>query len=249
MNCNETRTVLDAVYPGVRMDEDPHVQGAAAHARTCPECSIWLSSTHAFDRWLAPAFRDAVVPAGLRDRVLASLAPSPATVLATPKRTRRVWLAGTVAAVAVAVAVFLNLNPGPDPKTVLTLNDALTQLDKERATLSGLKPFDGAFTPVVPRQWKGWVTGAPFGIDLVAGPEHDAAVYRFKAGGYEGYLVVIAPGRVSDPPDVSIPHESRYDYVNERVTWTSDGQVCVCYLDADGPRMEEFLRELNAQSA
>jgi hypothetical protein len=251
MNCHETRTVLDAVFPDARMDEDPHVQGAAAHARTCPDCSIWLSSTHAIDRWLAPAFRDAAVPSGLRDRVLASLNSSPVSTFAPPvRRTRRMWLASAAAAVAIAATVgFLNWDPKPEQATVLTMTDALQQLDTDRAAFNTLKSFDGNFTPVVPPRWKGWVSGSPLGIDLVAGSEHDAAVYRFKAGGYEGYLVVIAPERVSDPPSVGIPHESLASYPNQRVSWTSDGQLCVCYLDADGPKLEEFLRELNSQSA
>jgi hypothetical protein len=250
MNCHESRTILDSAAPQWRDAAEPNVRDAASHAQSCAECSSWLQAVDGFDRWVAPAFRGVPVPEGLRDRLLQSLVTAPAAAQVQPaaksRRTLLIWTSIAAALLIGAGLMVFTQNPATTPE--LTLAAACEKLDAERPFTS-LKAFDGSFAPKLPARWGRWVTGSAMGVDIDAAAGHDAAIYRFAAGKYTGYLVVIAPGRVSDPPEISIPHASQYDYDSQRVSWTSDNQVVVCYLDADGPRMEDFLRELYPQSA
>lgn len=249
MNCHDSRTILDAVAPLGRDAAEVEVRDAVAHQQSCAACARWVDAADGFDRWVAPAFRDAVVPEGLRDRLLESLRNEPAAALPA-KPTRRKLLAWSAAAAAVLVigSVWWSLNQDSEAPAELTLASACDKLDAERPFTS-LKAFDDSFAPRLPARWSRWVTGSATGIDLDGVAGHDAAIYRFSTGGYAGYLVVVAPGRVTDAPAVTIPHASQANYQMQRVSWTADNQLVVCYLDADGPRMEDFLRELYPQSA
>jgi hypothetical protein len=249
MNCHDSRTILDAAAPHCREAADVEVRDAASHAETCPECSRWLSAADGFDRWVAPAFRGVTVPDGLRDRLLQRLMTDSASTRQPVAPSRRKLLVGvsTEAALLIGLGVW-SFMQGPDAVTELTLAAACEKLDAQRPFTS-LKAFDGSFAPALPGRFSPWVSGGALGVDLDAAAGHDAAIYRFTAGEYSGYLVVIAAGRVSDPPKVAIPHSSQTNYQMQRVSWTSADQVVVCYLEDDGPRMEDFLRDLYPQSA
>jgi hypothetical protein len=254
MNCHESRTVLDAAFPDSGSAQGTDFEQARSHARSCSECSSWLQSAETFDRWVAPTFRDTQIPEGLRDRLLQALdAERPAvTPLQAVKSSRRKWLGGVTVAVAMALVVgWWNRSSAPVEPTQLALADVEEQLDAQAGSLQTLAAFDGRFAPTLPGGWGPKVAGSPLGIDLDGNGGHDAAVYRFTSGQYSGYLVVIDSALISDPPSVSIPHRSNADYRMQRVAWTSSssGQVCICYLDADGPRLDEFLRDLYPASA
>lgn len=252
MNCHESRTVLDAVFPGTGVAGGLDFEQAADHARSCSECSNWLQAAHAFDRWVAPAFRDVQAPQGLRERLLQSIDVAQVAVVAQPAvaSTRRLWIAGLSAAViAIAAISWWKSSSVPVEVTSLQLADVESRLDLQAAALDSLSAFDGSFSPQLPGGWNRRVQGSPLGIDLNGSGGHDAAVYRFTSGPHSGYLIVTAADLVSDPPEITIPHSSHASYPMRRVTWTSGNQVCICYLDASGPRLDEFLSDLYPQSA
>ncbi len=250
MNCHESRTILDAAAPQWRNAAESNVRDAASHTQSCAECSNWVQAVDGFDRWVAPAFRGLSVPDGLRDRLMQALVNTPAATQVQPTaKSRRNLLIGTATAAALLIGaglIIFTRDPATAPE--LTLAAACDKLDAERP-FTTLKTFDGSFAPKLSAPWSRWVTGSAMGIDLNATAGHDAAVYRFTADGYSGFLVVIAPGQVNDPPEVTIPHLSQVDYDAQRVSWTSHNQVLVCYLDANAPRMDEFLHYLYPHSA
>ena len=75
--------------------------------------------------------------------------------------------------------------------------------------VQSLPEFDGSFEATIgDGRWRSLANGAPRGADLDSNGKHDAVVFAFQGG----FLVVIAPDRVSDPPAARSALEATADY-------------------------------------
>ena len=98
MDCNHARFLLNFVRPG-RADLDAADHAALqAHLQNCSECGSLAQSEYEADHAVARAIAAVDVPAGLRDRLMQSLARN------DPGRIRRRWLTGLATAAALLIA-------------------------------------------------------------------------------------------------------------------------------------------------
>jgi hypothetical protein len=227
MNCLTARQTLELARPG-----EPEAAGAdeaARHVSGCPACQRAFRRQEEFDQRIGTMLRGTPVPAGLKDRLLASLeaiaraeilvkadgVPSPATGLHSPPvarlapakasavGSRRRWLGAISLAIAGCVMVGLGWSLWPRPQ--LMERDGVTNLlvinDLDPSHLPELTQFANGLAPKVPATMITRGLGLPRRLGNM-----DVAVYFFtlrnrRGAALAGRLAVI-PKRLVKLDDV-----------------------------------------------
>jgi hypothetical protein len=249
MDCGLAREQLNVARPDSGDREDPALEEAFAHVDGCPACAEVVEFRREFDRHFGRALRDVPVPSGLKERLLAAveLSVQPAPEEDRPsRRSRRKVLLATISAAALLIAAgaaWLFTHDVPVPLAMEEVRAWWSSRLERGEPVAELPAFDGSFDPTIQDgRWASLIKAQPLGADIDGDGRHDAAVYQFTTG----FLVVMAPGRVSDAPDagsaVSAPPSYR---PAPNVAWTLDGQVYLCYVEQGGQRgLKEVLNRV-----
>jgi hypothetical protein len=258
MDCEHAREQLDAARPDFPDREDSELQAAFEHLDGCPACAEVYEFRRAFDRRMRTVVRQVEIPSDLQTRLKALVTTeaepvrpsnSDAANARPGARTSRraALLATSAAALLMATGWFWFVNhQTPAPLLSATvLNWWQERLSAPGGfSLASLQEFNGQFKPTVADgRWQSQVTGAaPRGIDFDDDGRQDGAVFSLKGG---GFLVVLPPGRVSDPPSAAsaVSAISRYAPA-PHVAWTQGGSMHICYLPGGSP--DDLQRLLNA---
>lgn len=260
MDCEHAREQLDVTRPDIPEREDSELQAAFEHLNGCPACAEVYDFRRAFDRRMRTVVRQVMVPADLQERlkslVASASAPvAPATVdsnTTDPRpssRTSRraVMLATSAAALLIAAGWTWVVNHQPPaPLLSATVFDWWEQRlsAPDKFSVESLPEFNADFEPVVADgRWQGLVTGAALGVDFDDDGRQDGAVFPIKGG----FLVVLPPGRVTDPPSAAsaVSAISRYAPA-PHVAWTQGGSLHICYLPGGSPdQLERLLNQVN----
>jgi hypothetical protein len=99
MECKNARLLLDFACPQADELTDEDARALEEHLAGCPHCAKAAQSQRRFDHSLGLAMRHVEVPDGLRDRILARVAPGPAA--------SRRWLLHAARGTAAAAALLL----------------------------------------------------------------------------------------------------------------------------------------------
>lgn len=259
MDCKLARERLDAARPDAQDREDVELLDAFAHLDDCPACADAVEFRRSFDRRLGAILRAVDIPADLKSRLVASL-PAENTALrpdeaSRPRPTRRrAFLAAASAAALLLVVggVWWAGRRPPAPLTAETVLDwCRTELaDRPTSGAAALDEFDGAFdATIADGRWTSVLQDrAPRGADLDGDGRHDAAVYVLGNG---GYLVVLPPNRVNDPPAAGSAKTAPAQYSPApHVAWTLDQQMYVCVLpDGTRSRLDALLQRVHRSAA
>lgn len=201
--------------------------------------------------------RDVPVPPGLRSRLVLALAdpdvPSSAsgvpaldgaTQWGRTRTNRRRWIAASLAAV-VALACGVSwqlLHQGASaPLSLATVRQYWADQVRRLGQAPALPDFNAHWDPrIQDGRWAGLaLPGPPRGADLDGDGRHDAAMYPLRGG---ACLVVLAPGRIGDPPTSgSALAATKYYEPMAHVAWTIGEQVYVCYVPAGGDALRQLL--------
>ena len=226
----------------------------------CPACAEVYEFRRAFDRQMRTVVRQVDVPSDLQARLQALVATveepvrpvttdTGTTAVRSPSRTsRRALLLATSAAALLMTAGwtwFVNHQPPAPLLSATVLNWWQQRLSApEKFNVESLPEFNGRFDPVVADgRWQGLVTGAARGVDFDDDGRQDGAVFPIKGG----FLVVLPPGRVSDPPSVTSAVSGTRSYAPApHVAWTQGGSLHICYLPgASRDQLERLLSQVN----
>lgn len=172
MNCHDALIQLEAARPSSSDYQEPDLVTAFTHVESCRGCRETLDAREQLDRRIGRVMRDVPVPAGLKERLLASLwqpdatngsdQPEPDVTAAKPfmrpvgdaanaasarvaVQGRRRWLQaviGVAAAAALITGVFVLWTQQPEPSNLLTMDDVRRQTTLD---LSRLEAFNGQF--------------------------------------------------------------------------------------------------------
>lgn len=258
MDCELAREQLDAARPDAPERDDAELRSAFAHLAECPACAEVYEFRRSFDRRVRAVMGEVAVPADLRSRLSAAVealdAPvrpldSDGTVAGQPpdrRASRRAILLATSAAALLLAAGWRYVVTHRPPAPLL----AASVLDWWQQQLSApggfqwesLEEFDGQFEPAVADgRWQSRLIGPPRGADIDQDGRDDAAVFAIR----EGFLVVLPPGRVSDPPSAaSAATAPRLYSPAPHVAWTQAGSMHICF--APGISSEQFERLLRS---
>jgi len=260
MDCEHAREHLEAARPDVPEGEQPELQAAFEHLYGCPSCAEVYEFRRAFDRQMRTVVRQVEVPSDLQARLqlLVATAAEPVRAAATEpgatkvrsasRMSRRAMLLATSAAALLMTAGWTWVVNHQPPAPLLSA----TVLDWWQQQLSApgefrfesLPEFNGRFDPVVTDgRWQGLVTGAPRGVDFDDDRRQDGAVFPIKGG----FLVVLPPGRVSDPPSATSAVSGTRRYAPApHVAWTQGGSLHICYLPGGSrDQLERLLNQVN----
>lgn len=260
MDCEHAREQLDAARPDVPEREASELRAAFEHLDGCPACAEVYEFRRAFDRRMRTVVRQVEVPSDLQTRLMSLVSASseparPSTIDAAAtnvqpasRTSRRAMLLATSAATLLIAAGWtwvVNHQP-PTPllsETVLNWwQERLT--DSAGFSIDSLPEFNGPFEPIVADgRWQSRVTGAPRGVDFDDDGRQDGAVFPIQGG----FLVVLPPGRVSDPPSATsaVSAISRYAPA-PHVAWTQGGSMHICYLPGGSAvQLERLLNQVN----
>jgi hypothetical protein len=258
MDCEHAREQLEAARPDSPEREDSELRAAFAHLDECRACAEVYNFRRAFDRRVRTVVRQVDVPSDLQSRLLTALATiesaRPSTTVGgesaarTGSRTsRRAFLLATSAAsllIAAGWTWLVNHQP-PAPLS------ASTVLDWWQQRLSGESKFDIASLPecqfelkLTDGRWESRVQGLPRGVDFDEDGRQDCAVFPMA----NGFLVVLPPGRVSDPPSATSPVTATPGYAPApHVAWTQGGSMHICYLPGGSSReLKNLLNKVNS---
>jgi hypothetical protein len=236
MECNVVREVLDLRSgPG---DETPEIREALRHCQTCRPCAEAVRSRRVFDDQLTVAIRDVEIPVGLKERLLAAVAPatvSPAPVERSPRRQSR-WLPWAACAAMLAVVagtwslVAWQRRPRQfDLAAIQRSAGALLERAGDRIDLAELRKFGDAFDLAALREWARDVDLRGFDIDGFRGDDAAAAVVRIGRGPQStGILLIIPASRVEDANRLASRAGVAYAPV-PNAAWKSGDFVFVCF--------------------
>jgi hypothetical protein len=260
MDCELAREQLDAARPDIPEREEAELRAAFAHLDECPACAEVYEFRRAFDRRVSSVIRQVEIPSDLRSRLSATVAaaadsihPAGTERLAVDNRhgLRASRRAGLLAASAAALLMtagwtWVVTHRPPAPLRAATVLDWWQQRlgQPESFSVTSLPEFDGRFEPVVADgRWQSRLIGPPRGADIDEDGQHDFAVFEIK----DGFLVVLAPGRVSDPPSAtSALAENRSYAPAPHVAWTQGGSMHICFLPgASSGQLERLLKQVN----
>lgn len=237
MECRTARELLDSARPDSADREDAELQAAFAHVDECEACAEVVEFRRAFDRRVGQIVRDVAVPKDLRVRLEQAIVPpvagpAPQTVVNAPQRQmRRAWMLAASAALLLVAASwsFYRASSAPAP---LAAKDVLhwwqTELARPGFNVADLPEFDGSFeVTVVDGRWRSLSSDEPRGADIDRDGTADAAVFPFSGG----FIVVLAPNRVSDPPTAGSAKSATEVYAPvPHVAWTYNGSMHICFL-------------------
>jgi hypothetical protein len=249
MDCELARECLDVARPDARDREDAELLAAFAHLDECPACAEAVEFRRMFDRQVGAKVRAVDVPADLQSRLIAALsAADPAVRTDDPTRAlrsrRRAFLAAASAAALLfaAVGTWWVTQRQPAPLAAAAVLDwCRTTLAGDAGTASAaLAEFDGSFDAAVgDGRWASQLARqAPQGADVDGDGDHDAAVYAIRGG----FLVILPPGRVVDPPAAGSAGNAQRQYSPApHVAWTFNQQMWVCILPGGSDRQLDAL--------
>lgn len=257
MDCRLAREQLDVARPGSADGDNPELQLAFAHLEVCGSCAELFRFRRAFDGKVGAVVRDVDVPPDFKlqvARAVGAASPRPASDQGfagrAPSR-RAALLAGCAAALLIAAGwTWFASRAAPAP---LTAAEVLAwwraQLGPDSALdLQSLPAFDGGFDPAPgDGRWSRLAAASPRGADLDGDGADDAAVYLFRGG----FLVVMPPDRVSDPPSAASALAATRHYAPvPHVAWTAGHRVHLCFVPGGTPaQLEQLLRTLHAAAA
>lgn len=260
MDCELAREQLEAARPDVPERDDEALRSAYEHLDECPACAEVLAFRRLFDRRMRAVVRDVPVPADLRSRLSIAVAaldapvrPAAADASVAPlppdrRAARRAFLLATSAAglLAAAGATWFVTNRPPAPLMAASVLDWWQQQLSQSCgfQLESLPEFNGRFEPTVADgRWQSRLIGPPRGADIDQDGQVDAAVFAIR----EGFLVVLPPGRVSDPPSATSAATAPRSYAPApHVAWTQGGSMHLCFAPgASSTQFERLLRSVN----
>jgi hypothetical protein len=206
--------------------------------------------------------RQVEVPPDLQNRLHAALAiaanpvqlavtiPVEATERPQSRASRRAFLLATSAAALLFAAgwKFVVTHRPPAPLLAETVLDWWQERFSQSPgfDVGSLPEFDGGFEPAVADgRWQSQLIGPPRGVDIDEDGRDDAAVFAMKVKG--GFLVVLPPGRVSDPPSKTSALTADRGYAPvPHVAWTQGDSMHICYLPGVSSRqLESLLKQVH----
>lgn len=227
MNCQTARATLELFRPD---ESDPAMAGEAEHhVRHCADCQQSVRAQREFDVRVGRMCRDVPVPAGLRDRLLTSLAadaagsgevapqesaaavaglpvPGPVVRDAGLRGGPRRWLVRSLVAGSVAVVLAAGIGVGVlalRTRPTILLEDVVAEaIDADPAAMSEFQSFRGS----VPLRYPATMdTRDLAGVVPRQLGRQNAAVYffTFRPGGgrsHPGRLIVLPARAVKNPP-------------------------------------------------
>jgi hypothetical protein len=215
MDCTVARELLD--LSARRTGDDADLAVALEHVRACPACAEQVRSHQRFDDAVAIAMRDVTIPEGLKDRLLASVAASTASVAppaSAPSKRRTRWavrVAACAAAIAISVGVWQlvawQLRPRP-----FDLDQVFAAMNKKRfidpktgqIDLSQSSKFDESFNVKSLAKWLERVDLR--GIDIDGRDGDDAAMTLVQLGRDRhsvAVLLMIPAARLKNAPELA----------------------------------------------
>jgi hypothetical protein len=262
INCSAARDTLELARPPET--DAAAAEQAAQHVGGCPACQTAIPLRQHWDARLGPAIRDVSVPAGLKDRLLASLAAAPtvptaqstitttAPILAArapARRNRLKILAGGIAAACVLVAVGATvwlLKPVPPDLALETVT--LQALSADQTQWSAFQKFQRKVPLALP--------GTMVVPDRKTGPmrfaQVDVAVYVFHIPERgkppaEVRLLIMPTASVIDRPAAErfLAGPTPYKQGYRTTSWVEGKLTFVCCTTGG----EQVLQQLQHRSA
>jgi hypothetical protein len=244
MDCSVARKILSLSCLSTEDVDSPRNLGEAlAHARDCSTCSEVLHSQQVFDDRIAGAMHDVPVPAGLKERLLASIQPvlcGSATAPPTQRRRQRLLtrMAACVAAATVAAGIWwmtaMQTRPRQlDLAVVLTRAAALLAESGGQVSLASLPPFEQAFDLGTLTEWSRTVELRGVELDGRRGQDAAATLIRIGSGPQANGIVLMIPAkRVRDASVLASHARVSYSPV-AHAAWRSGEFIFVCYTTQD----------------
>lgn len=258
MECRTARELLDAARPESVDREDAELQAAFAHLDECDACAEVVEFRRGFDRRVGAIVRQVCVPADLQSRLVQALVPvdvapqvSAVPPLEVRHRRRALILAASAAALLIAAGwSFYAARSLPAP---LAAADVLDWWRSELTRQSGfdaaaLPEFDGSFDAALgDGRWRSLAQSGPRGADIDRDGTHDAAVFPFVGG----FVVVVGPDRVADPPSNASASAATPVYAPvPHVAWTHARCMHICFLPGGTPRqLQQLVRNISSSAA
>ena len=200
--------------------------------------------------------RDVPIPPGLKSRLILALTDAAESFAAPPPskasvgqsvpvpRYRRRWVLSAVAAAAAVALVGgvswkLLQQDEPAPLALQTVRDYFAGRlgDADGPALPAFKADWDA--QIMDGRWKNLASLEPSGADIDGDGRQDAALYALSNG---AYLVVLAPGRIADPPaSGSALSATRVYFPMTHVAWTLKEQVYICFVPGGPDKLQQVL--------
>lgn len=247
MDCRSALELLEIVRPESRDVTEPDVSAAVAHVDACPRCRSTIAGRDALDVKIARTMQDVPIPAGLKERLLATSIPSseddfgasqlefeetgcvaqPVIVHESKQRgsSRRVWLQGAVACAAACLCVVIGLwRFGYFEPAKLTLDELRGSATLD---LADLPAFAGDFA--AERPGFGWRASSDVDVAtqargfFPAGKRHQVALFEFRFrvkrnSLVRGALMAVPAALLADPPQ-----DKSFDPGNVQYVATGNG--------------------------
>jgi len=203
MECNAARKILDvSLAPG---NDAPDVREALQHLQNCPACAESVRSRRVFDDQIAAVMRDVEVPRDLKQRILAAVAPTVASLVsisAPPvrRRMRTSRIAACVATISIVASVgaYVAWRRRPQKFDLAAIQRTAAEILQHagnRIDLSQLQKFSGSFDLAALKDWSKGIDLRGIDIDGRSGQDAAAAVVRIGRRPQATAILLIIPAR------------------------------------------------------
>ncbi len=245
MDEQEARLILQAYAPGAERD-NPEIAAALEEAARNPELARWFADEQAFDRAIAAHLEAVPAPFGLKTRILAQMAPPPAT--AARSWSWAVKLAGGVALLFLLVQIVSLFRPAAPEARVANYAQEMVSfirlggaLDMESHDLGKIKNWlkqKEAAPQFVPSNLAAL---QPLGCRLLSFRGQTVTLICFQRGeGRLAHLFVV--DRAALPklkPGDAVIFQREGDWTT--ATWAKDDRVYMIAVQGDEAAAQHFL--------